>query len=50
MEYVLPNPYCSDCNTHNTQAQRLPLFLKGLDVQMDNLNLKYEENTKDANH
>lgn len=50
MEYSLHNPYCSICNSHNIQAQILPLFLKGLDVQMVNLNFKYEKNRKDANH
>lgn len=50
MQYMLHNPYFSNCNTDNMQAQRLPLFLKGLDAQMDNLNFKYEKNTKDANH
>lgn len=48
MEYMLYNPYCSTCNTPNMQAQRLPLFLKGLGVQVDNLNFKYEKNMKDA--
>lgn len=37
------NAYCSNCNTHNMQVQRLPLFLKGLIIQIDNVNLKYKK-------
>lgn len=50
MEYTLHNIYCSNCGTHNMQAQRLPLFLTGIDVQMDNLNFKCEKNVKHVNH